>query len=182
MLQYSLPLNEIIVDFHDTLKALSSGYASFDYEDQGWVPSEIVKVEICLNGTLVEELSTIVHCSRAREIGKRMCAKLVEIIPRQQFAVAIQAKVGAKILARENLKPYRKDVTAKLVTIQISFSARLPIVKFVKFHSLCFFLQYGGDVTRRMKLLAKQAEGKRKMRLVGNIPLPRETFIDVLKK
>ncbi|XP_043268718.1 translation factor GUF1 homolog, mitochondrial isoform X1 [Venturia canescens] len=155
MLQYILPLNEIIVDFHDTLKSMSSGYASFDYENQGWVPSEIVKVEIHLNGTLVEELSTIVHCSRAREMGKRMCAKLVEIIPRQQFVIAIQAKVGAKILARETLKAFRKDVTAKL---------------------------YGGDVTRRMKLLAKQAAGKRRMRMVGTIPLPRETFIDVLKK
>lgn len=115
MLQFLLPLNEVIINFHDTLKSLSSGYASFDYEDHGYVQSEMVKLEIYLNGRPVEELSTIVHCSRAKEAGKRMCTKLLDIIPRQQFLIAIQAKVSGTVLARENLKAFRKDVTAKLV-------------------------------------------------------------------
>ncbi|XP_015596783.1 translation factor GUF1 homolog, mitochondrial [Cephus cinctus] len=155
MLQFILPLNEIIVDFHDSLKSMSSGYASFDYEDYGYQPSSIVKLNILLNGVEVEELSTIVHSSKAAQMGKRMCTRLLDIIPRQQFQIAIQAAVGSKIMARETLKAFRKDVTAKL---------------------------YGGDITRRMKLLARQAEGKRKLRMVGNIALPRQTFIDVLKK
>ncbi|KAL7303008.1 hypothetical protein TKK_0004231 [Trichogramma kaykai] len=155
MLQFILPLNEIIIDFHDTLKSISSGYASFDYEDYGYESSNIVKMDVLLNGTLVEELSTILHCTKATEKGKQICKKLLDIIPRQQFLIVIQACVGAKILARENLKPYRKDVTQKL---------------------------YGGDITRRQKLLARQAEGKKKMRMIGNIALPRETFIKVMKK
>ena len=122
MLQFLLPLNEVIVDFHDELKSISSGYASFDYEDQGFVESEIVKIEIHLNGSPVEELSTIAHCTRAKDISKRMCAKLLDIIPRQQFMIAIQAKVGAKILARETLKPFRKDVTEKLVIVNKNLS------------------------------------------------------------
>ncbi|XP_012254953.1 translation factor GUF1 homolog, mitochondrial [Athalia rosae] len=155
MLQFAFPLNEIVVDFHDTLKSITSGYASFDYEDLGYQASNIVRLNILLNGTLVEELSTVVHCTKATLVGKRMCTKLLDILPRQQFLIAIQAAVGNKILARENLKPYRKDVTAKL---------------------------YGGDVTRRKKLLAFQADGKRKLRMVANIPIPRETFINVLKR
>ncbi|XP_073972395.1 translation factor waclaw [Rhodnius prolixus] len=155
MIQFELPLNEIILDFHDRLKSVSSGYASFDYEDRGYVASNLVKLHILLNGVDVEELRTIVHSSKARIYGKRLCSKLVNIIPRQQFHIAIQAKVGGKIIARENIKPYRKDVTAKL---------------------------YGGDVTRRMKLLKKQAEGKKHLKSIANISLPRETFIEVLKR
>nr|XP_050862392.1 translation factor GUF1 homolog, mitochondrial isoform X1 [Vespula vulgaris] len=155
LLKFSMPLNEVVLDFHDTLKTLTSGYASFDYEDDGYHSSEIVKLNILLNGNIVEELSTIVHCTKAKEVGKRMCNKLLDIIPRQLFEISIQAAVGSKILARETLKAYRKDVTAKL---------------------------YGGDVTRRMKLLAKQKQGKNRMRMIGNISLPRETFINVLKR
>uniref|UniRef100_A0A1B6DKW4 Elongation factor EFG domain-containing protein n=3 Tax=Clastoptera arizonana TaxID=38151 RepID=A0A1B6DKW4_9HEMI len=155
MSQWIFPLNEIIVDFHDHLKSISSGFASFDYEDNGYVPSELVKLNILLNGIVVEELSTIVHITKSTTIGKRMCLKLLDIIPQQMFQVAIQAKVNGKIVARENLKAYRKDVTAKL---------------------------YGGDVTRRMKLLKRQAEGKQRMKTIANIVLPRETFIDVLKR
>ncbi|KAJ8675252.1 hypothetical protein QAD02_011038 [Eretmocerus hayati] len=155
MLQFQLPLNEIIVDFHDALKSMSSGFASFDYEDAGFAIANIVKMDVYLNGQLVEELSTLVHSAKATEKARKMSLKLMDIIPRQQFLIAIQVTVGSKVLARENLKPYRKDVTAKL---------------------------YGGDVTRRKKLLARQSEGKKKMRMIGNIALPRETFIDVLKK
>ncbi|XP_068085950.1 translation factor GUF1 homolog, mitochondrial isoform X2 [Anabrus simplex] len=155
MMTFKLPLNEILVDFHDHLKSLSSGYASFDYEDDGYVPSNLVKLGILLNGVLVDELSSIVHVSKANIVGRRLCQKLKETIPRQMIQINVQAAVGGKIVARETIKPYRKDVTAKL---------------------------YGGDVTRRMKLLKKQAEGKKKMRMVANIELPRETFIDVLKR
>ncbi|CAH1403214.1 unnamed protein product [Nezara viridula] len=155
LLKFTFPLSEIIVDFHDRLKSVSSGFASFDYEDAGYIPSNLVKIAILLNGIEVEELSSIVHSSRAVDLGKRMCHKLVEIVPRQQFQIAVQAKVGGKIIARDNIKPYRKDVTAKL---------------------------YGGDVTRRMKLLKRQAEGKKKLRMIGNIALPRETFIEILKR
>lgn len=141
LLKFSMPLNEVVLDFHDILKTITSGYASFDYEDDGYHPSQIVKVNkvtifnsiyshsmigvtsfffslqlnILLNGNVVEELSTIVHCTKAREVGKKMCSKLLDIIPRQLFEISIQAAVGSKILARENLKPYKKDVTAKLV-------------------------------------------------------------------
>ncbi|XP_063927721.1 translation factor GUF1 homolog, mitochondrial isoform X1 [Zophobas morio] len=155
MLQYDLPLCEIIVDFHDSLKTISSGYASFDYEDNGYQSSSLVKLGILLNGVVVEELSNIVHITKAQTIGRRMVLKLKDIIPRQMVQIAVQAVCNGKILARENIRAYRKDVTAKL---------------------------YGGDVTRRMKLLAQQAAGKKKMRMVANISLPRETFIDVLKK
>uniref|UniRef100_A0A1B6GF51 Elongation factor EFG domain-containing protein n=2 Tax=Cuerna arida TaxID=1464854 RepID=A0A1B6GF51_9HEMI len=155
MLQFVLPLNEIIIDFHDNIKSLTSGFASFDYEDHGYVASALVKLDIVLNGVVVDALSSMVHISKAQAVGKRMCAKLVEIIPRQMVHIAIQAVVGSKVVARENLKAFRKDVTAKL---------------------------YGGDVTRRQKLLKQQAEGKKKMRKVANINLPRETFIDVLKR
>nr|CAI5845853.1 unnamed protein product [Callosobruchus analis] len=155
MLQYDLPLCEIVLDFHDTLKTLSSGYASFDYEDSGYRSSNLVKLQILLNGTAVDELSSIVHVTKSQTIGRQMVLRLKDIIPRQMIHIAVQAAIGGKILARENIKAFRKDVTAKL---------------------------YGGDVTRRMKLLAQQAAGKKKMRMVANISLPRETFIDVLKK
>ncbi|KAK5637750.1 hypothetical protein RI129_000068 [Pyrocoelia pectoralis] len=155
MMQFDLPLSEIVIDFHDSLKTISSGYASFDYEPTGFVPTYLVKMEIFLNGVAVDELSNIVHGSRIDTIGRKTVLKLKEIIPRQQVQIAIQAKVNGKVIARETLKAYRKDVAAKL---------------------------YGGDITRRMKLLAQQAAGKKKMRMVANISLPRETFIDVLKK
>ncbi|XP_059045280.1 translation factor GUF1 homolog, mitochondrial [Achroia grisella] len=155
MMQYILPLSEVVVDFHDTLKSITSGFASFDYQDYGFHPSVLVRMDILLNGTLVEELSTIVHVSRLEYNARRLAEKLKEMIPRQMVQVAIQAVVGGKVYARETIKAYRKDVTAKL---------------------------YGGDVTRRKKLLKQQAEGKKKMRSVANINIPRNTFIDVLKK
>lgn len=155
MFQYLLPLSEVIIDFHDTLKRLTSGYGTFDYEDYGYQPTKIVKLSIALNGMIVEEFGTIVHVSKVRTTAKQICEKLVNILPRQLFEIVIQAIVSGKILARETLRPYKKDVTAKL---------------------------YGGDVTRRMKLLAQQAEGKRKMKATGRICIPRETFINLLKK
>lgn len=155
MMTYVLPLNEIVLDFYDKLKSLSSGYASFDYEDYGYHTSSLVKLNILLNGKIVEELSTIVHYSKATQHAREMVHKLKEMIPRQMVQIAIQACVGSKVLARETLKAYRKDVTAKL---------------------------YGGDVTRRMKLLKQQAEGKKKMRTIANIDVPKDTFINVLKR
>ncbi|KZC04058.1 PREDICTED: translation factor Guf1, mitochondrial [Dufourea novaeangliae] len=155
MMRFILPLNEIIVDFHDSLKCLTSGYASFDYEEHDYEPSNIVKLDIALNGTKVEEISTIVHNTKANATGKQLCEKLKEIIPRQLYEIVIQAMVGEKVLAREVIKPFRKDVTAKL---------------------------YGGDVSRRKKLLAKQAEGKKRMKMIGKISIPRDTFIKVLKR
>ncbi|XP_065568704.1 translation factor GUF1 homolog, mitochondrial-like isoform X2 [Artemia franciscana] len=155
MLSFKLPLNEIALDFYDALKSASSGYASFDYEEAGYESSNLVKLNLLLNGVLVEELSSIVHLSKAQSFGRQLCQKLKEVIPRQQFVVAIQASIGGKVVARETLPALRKDVTAKL---------------------------YGGDVTRRKKLLARQAEGKRRLKTIANIELPRETFIKVLKR
>ncbi|XP_053997826.1 translation factor GUF1 homolog, mitochondrial [Hylaeus anthracinus] len=155
MLQFLLPLNEIIVDFHDALKSVTSGYASFDYEEHGYEVSSIVKLNIALNGIIVEELSCIAHISKVTAVAKRICERLAEVIPRQMFEIAIQGMVNGKIVARETLKAFKKDVTAKL---------------------------YGGDVTRRMKLLAKQSAGKKEMKMVGKISLPRDTFIKVLKR
>ncbi|CAB3224129.1 unnamed protein product [Arctia plantaginis] len=155
MLQYVLPLSEVVIDFHDTLKSITSGFASFDYQDHGFHPSSLVRMDILINGMLVDELSTIVHTSRLEYNARRLTEKLKEMIPRQMVQVAIQAVVNGKVFARETLKAYRKDVTAKL---------------------------YGGDVTRRKKLLKQQAEGKKKMRSVANIRIPRDTFIDVLKR
>lgn len=131
MLTYDLPLSEIVVDFHDTLKSISSGYASFDYEDRGYESSNIVKMEIWLNGTPVDELSSIVHITKSKTIGRRIVLKLKDIIPRQMIHIAIQAVVNGKVLARENIKAFRKDVTAKLVRkiIKICFY-------FILFH--CF--------------------------------------------
>ncbi|XP_046395532.1 translation factor GUF1 homolog, mitochondrial [Ischnura elegans] len=155
MLQFSMPLNEIIVDFHDLIKSVSSGYASFDYETSGYAPSKLVKVNILLNGNIVEELSTICHVSKSARVGYQLCTKLKDLIPRQLFQVAVQASVGSKVVARENIKALRKDVTAKC---------------------------YGGDISRKMKLLKRQAEGKKKMRMIGNIEVPKHTFISVLKR
>ncbi|XP_055846229.1 translation factor waclaw, mitochondrial isoform X2 [Episyrphus balteatus] len=155
LMKYILPLGEIIFDFNDRLKSLSSGFSSFNYEDHGYQITSVVRLDIHLNGKKVEEFSRIVHCTKATAVGKDIVARLKELIPRQMVQIAIQACVGNKILARETIKAYRKDVTAKL---------------------------YGGDVTRRMKLLKQQAEGKKKMRMFANIRVPHETFVNVLKR
>ncbi|XP_058049327.1 translation factor GUF1, mitochondrial [Ahaetulla prasina] len=155
MMVYLFPLNEIVVDFFDVLKSLSSGYASFDYEDAGYQPADLVKMDIFLNGKSVEELITIVPREKAYSVGKSMCERLRDLIPRQMFEIAIQAGLGNKIIARETVKAFRKDVLAKC---------------------------YGGDITRKMKLLKRQAEGKKKMRRIGNVEVPKDAFIKVLKK
>ncbi|XP_048797569.1 translation factor GUF1, mitochondrial isoform X3 [Lagopus muta] len=155
MLKYLFPLNEIVVDFYDALKSLSSGYASFDYEDAGYQPADLIKMDILINGNPIEELATIIHNDKAYATGKFLCERLKDTIPRQLFEIAIQAAIGKKIIARETLKAYRKNVVAKC---------------------------YGGDITRRMKLLKRQAEGKRLMRKIGNVEVPRDAFIRVLKR
>ncbi|XP_048704385.1 translation factor GUF1, mitochondrial isoform X2 [Caretta caretta] len=155
MLKYIFPLNEIVVDFYDALKSLSSGYASFDYEDAGYQAADLVKMDILLNGNSVEELGTVVHKDKAYAVGKAMCERLKDAIPRQLFEIAIQAALGSKVIARETVKAYRKNVVAKC---------------------------YGGDITRKMKLLKRQAEGKKKMRKIGNVEVPKDAFISVLKR
>uniref|UniRef100_A0AAQ5YMC0 Tr-type G domain-containing protein n=1 Tax=Amphiprion ocellaris TaxID=80972 RepID=A0AAQ5YMC0_AMPOC len=155
MMKYLFPLNEIVVDFYDLLKSLSSGYASFDYENAGYQAADLIKMDILLNGRPVEELTTVVHRQRAYSTGKAMCERLKDSIPRQMFEIAVQAAIGSKVIARETIKAYRKNVLAKC---------------------------YGGDITRKMKLLKKQAEGKKKMRRIGNVEVPKDAFISVLKR